>query len=71
MAHVPQASLNLLSQMLVGIQHPSFLSDDEPTFSAKSISTLPESEDAVEVVLISPSGDHFRITVEWLKDDSP
>lgn len=68
---VPQAALSLLSQMLAGIQHPAFVSDDEPTFSAKSISTVPDAEDAVEVVLITPSGDHYRITVEWLQDESP
>lgn len=63
------AALTLLSQMLTGIQHPSFLSDDEPTFSAQEITSI--NTDGVRVILISPSGDHYAVTVEWLREESP
>jgi hypothetical protein len=61
----------MLSQLLSGIQHPAFLGNDVPTFSAAEITTIPGVPETVTAVIVSPSGDAFRITVTWLKEVSP
>lgn len=67
----PHASINLLAQMLTGIQHPDFLPLGHPTFSADEIKQLPGKDDSVSMLLVSPSGDRFLVTVEWLREESP
>jgi hypothetical protein len=64
------AAAMFLGQLLSGIQHPAHVPDDEPTVSAETIAPV-EGEDAVETVLVLPSGDKFRVTVEWLSEESP
>jgi hypothetical protein len=61
-----EAALNVLGQLLTGIQHRD--GPDDPTFSLKEI----ESDGAkVWTRLVLPSGDVYRVEVEWLRQESP
>lgn len=62
------AAIDLLAQMLTGIQHPSFLSEDEPTLSMEAMA---QEGDKVSAILTRPSGDRYRLSVEWLREESP
>lgn len=60
------AATNLLASMLSGIPHTG--GKDDLTFSLDKI----ESDDStVHTVVETGSGDRFRVTVEWLSDESP
>lgn len=60
------AATNLLAGMLSGIPHTG--GKDDLTFSLDKI----ETEDTlVKTIVETGSGDRFRVSVEWLSDESP
>lgn len=70
-----QAASGLLARMLTGlsITAPPGLAnadgDPEPDFGAGEFELLGENGIAVTIHL--PSGDQYRVTIDWLKEESP
>lgn len=62
------AALDLLVQLLTGIPHEG--GEDEMTFGLDTI-----DEDflthTVSTTVVLPSGDRYKVSVEWLREQSP
>lgn len=66
--HTPAASL--LGQMLAGIGMATGGAPlDVPTLSLEDAE--PQGDFGMAATLVLPSGDKYRVTVEWLRDESP
>lgn len=64
------AATSLLAQMLFGIGSTTRNVDpDEPDVALSSIEA--SGEHSVETVVVMPTGDRYRVTVEWLQGESP
>lgn len=66
------AATSLLAQMLTGISYRRVLipdADDAPDFSLDHI--VASGDHAVETVVQVAAGDRYRVTVEWLSEESP
>jgi hypothetical protein len=66
------AATNLLGRMLAGvaITANARVSELEPDLSLAAITSDPDSH-SVQTVIVLPSGDHYRVTVGWLPEESP
>jgi hypothetical protein len=62
------AGLDLLVQLLTGIPHTG--GRDDPTLGLDEI-TEDEATHTVSTTLVLPSGDRYRVSVEWLREQSP
>jgi hypothetical protein len=71
--HRRNAAITLLSRMLAGLSMtaPSHhgVEDEEPDFSATAI--MPLEETGLFFLLSMPSGDVFRVIVDWVPEESP
>lgn len=65
------AAVSLLSRMLFGVTEtaPQVGSEDEMTLGLDSIEPVGEHGVATEIVLAT--GDKYRVSVEWLREESP
>jgi hypothetical protein len=64
--HRDDAALHILAELLSGIRHRD--GPDDPTFS---LSEIESDGEKVWTRLVMPSGDTYRVQVEWLTDESP
>lgn len=65
------AAITLLSQMLVGITSTRIVdpSAEVPDFSLDDIRA--SGEHGVETTVQLATGDRYRVSVEWLREESP
>lgn len=68
-AHAHDASVRLLGRMLAGLTATA--PDDDPEAPDLSGTIEPLGERGVTAKLALASGDTFRLTVEWLPEESP